>query len=214
MKDQWIEWLQDNQRRFFYGVTLVIATFFVAFQIFGKFHKPARQKTLAPKHSFEKLLVQGEAFDKLEEVIKQNPELETKFGAMIADKFIVQNDGERAQPFAEVVFQRVLKHTPEYAAFARGSLLISKGRFQDALVEAVSLKKELNHDTLLFGFNLVRIASLCRALEAPVAECEALDELKLFMESYEKAATVLTECFHEGEVTLLDYIHDRKSLVE
>jgi hypothetical protein len=214
MKDQWIEWLQDNQRRFFYGVTLVIAIFFVAFQIFGKFHKSAHRKILASTRPFEKWLVHGEAVDRLEEAVKLNPELETKFGAVIADKFIIHNDGERACPFAERVFQRIVKQAPEHAVFARGSLLISKGQFQDALVEAISLKKGLSHDTLLFGFNLVRIASLCCALKTPAAEREALDQLELFMESHEQAATVLGECFHEGEMTLLDYIHSRKSQVD
>jgi len=170
MKDQWIEWLQDKQRHFFYGVTLVVAAFFIAFQLFGKFHKPSKNPAIATSQAFEKWLVQGEAFDKLEAAIQENPKLETKFGAMIADKLIVQNDGEKAEAFAESVFQRILKQTPEHTAFAHGSLLIAKGELQKALTESVALKERLDHNTLLFGFNLVRIASLCRSLEAPSQE--------------------------------------------
>ncbi len=212
MKDQWVEWLQDKQRHFFYGVTLVVASFFIAFQLFGKFHKPSQNPALVTSKVFEKWLVQGEAFDKLETAIQENPELETKFGAMIADKFIVQNEGEKAEPFAESVFQRVLKQTPEHTAFARGSLLIAKGELQEALIGSVALKERLDDDTLLFGFNLVRIASLCRALDTPTHEYEALQELESYLETHEKAATVLTECFHEGDVTLADYIKERKVL--
>lgn len=213
MKDQWIEWLQDNQRRFFYGVTLVVTTFFVAFQIFGKFHKSSHNKTLAVTQSFEKWLAQGESFEKMEEAFVKNPELSTKFGAAVADKFIVQNEGDRAEPFAKEVFKRGLKQTPKHTAFAKGSLLIAKGQLQDALTEAVALKKDLNSDTLLFGFNLVRIACLCRSLQAPDTEKEALKELEDLMKANQNMAKVLTECFHEGDVKLLDYIYDRKSQI-
>jgi len=212
MKDQWIEWLQDKQGHFFYGVILVVAAFFLAFQLFSKFHNPRQKPAFVTGQVFEKWLVQGEAFDKLETAIKENPELETKFGAMIADKLIVQNEGDKAEPFAESVFQRVLKQTPEHTAFARGSLLIAKGELQEALLESVALKERLDDDTLLFGFNLVRIASLCRVLDSPNREYEALEALENYLSTHEKAATVLTECFHEEDVTLADYIQERKRL--
>lgn len=212
MRDQWIEWLQDNHRRFFYGVTLVVASFFLAFQVFAKYHKTARSKPPAVlQETFENWLVQGEAFEKLEEALKRTPELETRLGAMIADKFIVQNDGQRAEPFAEGVLRRVLRQTPEHAMFAHGSLLIAKGELENALTEALSLKEQLDQSTLLYGFNLVRIASLSRALECFAAEQTVLEELETFMQAHQSAASILMECFHEGTTTLVDYIHERKT---
>ncbi|NGX37499.1 MAG: hypothetical protein K1000chlam2_00655 [Chlamydiae bacterium] len=211
MRDQWIGWLQEKQRHFFYGVTFVVAALFIAFQLFGKFHKPQTSQYFVANQAFEKWLVQGEAFDKLEHAIHAHPELETKFGAMIADKFIAQNQGEKAQPFAESVFQRVLKQTPEHVAFAEGSLLIAKGNVGEALTHAVSLKDRLNETSLLYGFNLVRIASLYNVLENRDQEIAVLEELEQYMAGNEKAASVLTDCFNEGDSTLIDYIQERKT---
>lgn len=212
MRDQWIEWLQEKQRHFFYGVIVVVATFFLAFQTFGKFHKPMRHHYYTANQAFEKWMVQGEAFEKLEAALRHHPELETKFGVLIADKFIGQSEGDKAQPFAESVFNRVLKQTPEHTAFAESSLLIAKGNFREALSQSISLKNRLNENTLLYGFNLVRIASLYRALELRDQEIASLDDLERFMQQNQGVKEILNECFCEGDLTLVDYITQRKNL--
>lgn len=213
MKDQWIDWLQEKQRHFFYGITIVVTSLFIAFQVFGKFHKPKNRRYQIAYHAFDKWMLQGEAFEKLQKALKDNPELETKFGAQIADAFILQSEIDKAQPFADSVLNRVRKHTPEHTAFAEGSLLITKGEFQQALVNALSLKANLDQSSLLYGFNLVRIASLCCILENPDQEISILKELETYMETNKKASSILVQCFHENELTLADYIHHRKDVI-
>lgn len=213
MKDQWLDWLQEKQRHFFYGITIVVASLFIAFQTFGKFHKPKQSRFWVTYNSFEKGMLQGEAFEKLKRAIKDNPDLETKFGAQIADAFIAQNEGEKAEPFADKVFKRVKKQSPNHAEFAEGSLLISKGDFQNALSKAVTLNEKLDQGSLLYGFNLVRIASLYRVLETPDKEIAALQELENYMKMNQKASSILLQCFQEGDLTLEDYITYRKSAV-
>lgn len=211
MQDQWVDWLQDNRRHFFYGVIIVVAVFFIAFQLYEKLYKPNTQHLMSANKSFEKWMEQSEAFEKLEQAIAANPELETKFGAAIADRFIVQGEGDKASPFADSVFARVLKHTPEHTSFAEGSLMIAKGNFGQALSQAITLKERLDQHSLLFGFNLVRIASLYRALESKDQELAALEELERYLAENKENGGVLSECFREGEATLSDYISDRKS---
>lgn len=210
MKDQWLDWLQEKQRHFFYGITIVVASLFIAFQTFGKFYKPKQNRFWVTYNAFEKGMLQGEAFEKLKRALRDNPELETKFGAQIADAFIAQNEGEKAQPFADKVLQRVKQQTPEHAEYAEGSLLISKRDFTNALSKAITLKDKLDHESLLYGFNLIRIASLYRVLETPDKEVAALQELENYMQKNQKASAVLMECFHEGELSLQDYITHRK----
>lgn len=211
MQDQWIEWLQEKRRHFFYGVILIIAAFFIAFQFYGKFHRrEPKRYFLTASQAFDKWMYQGEAFEKLEKALQSQPELETKFGALIADRFIAQNEGDKAQPFADNVFTRVLKHTPEHTAFAEGSLLIAKGNLREALTQSISLKERLGNHTLLYGFNLIRIASLYRALGARDQELASLEELERYLKEDKKTSTLLSECFREGDVTLQDYIAERK----
>lgn len=210
MRDHWIDWLQEKQRHFFYGVVLVICAFFVAFQVFEKLHKTTNSKLLFVNQAFDRWMLQGEAFDKLELALKQNPEMESKYAARIADKLVAQNEGERASIVAQNVFKRVLEQTPQHTAFAEASILIAKGEYHEALKEAISLKDSIDENSILFGFNLVRIASLYRQLEARDQELAALEELEYYLHTNEKSAAVLTECFSEGNVTLSDYIAERK----
>ncbi len=211
MRDQWIDWLQEKQRHFFYGVIIVVAALFIAFQLFGKFHKPKDNYYLNANTAFEKWMAQGEALENVLTAIDNHPELETKFGALIAEKYISQNEGEKAEVFAKGVLQRVLKQTPEHAAFSHCSLLITKGNLQQAFEQSLSLQKSLGKTSLLYGFNLVRITSLCRALEYNEQEQMMLSDLNQFLNEHSDAAIILSDCFKEGEIALSDYIAHRKN---
>lgn len=213
MKDQWIDWLQDKQRHFFYGITVIVAALFVAFQMFGKFHKPTTSRFITASQVFEKWISQGEAFEKLDHILASSPDLATKFGVQVADKFIAQNEGEKAQPFADAVLRRAYAHTPHHSTFAEGSLLIAKGDFREALTSAVTLKEHVEPSSLLYGFNLVRIASLYRAINAGDQELSALDELDTYLKSQTEITPVLLECFREDSLTLTDYISHRKTAI-
>lgn len=210
MKDQWIDWLQEKQRNFFYGVTIVIAVCFISFQLFQKFHKPAPSNYLSANLAFEKWMLHGNDFGNLEKSLTAHPDLQTKFGALIADKFIAHNQGDKAQPFAEGVFERVLKQTPQHTAFAEGSLLISQGKLADALTHSLALNQQLDQTSLLYGFNLFRLASLYRALDNHAEEQVALKDLEQFLKSNPKAKAILEQCFSQGDVSLSRYIDQRK----
>ena len=210
MQDQWVGWLQANRRHFFYGVLFTIALFFIAFQVYEKFHKPSRGHYLTINRLFEKWLANGEAFDKLELALRTHPDLEAKFGAAIAEKFITQEQGDKAEPFATNVFERIMKHIPEHTAFAEGSLLISKKQYKDALANAISLQARIDENTLLYGFNLIRIASLYRALDLQDQELASLDDLEHYLKTHTDASTILNKCFCEGQINLSDYITQRK----
>jgi len=214
MKDQWIEWLQAKQRHFFYGVTIIVACFFVAFQAFGKFYKGRPHSYLTVNQAFESWMSQDGAFEKLEEELTKHPEMASKFGARIAHELLAKGQVEMAEPFAQGVFNRVFKQTPEHTAFSEGSLLIQKGEFTQALQQSVALSERLDQSSLLYGFNLVRIASLFRALNDADQELAALEDLEGYIESHEKEANLLTRCFQEGSLTLSDYISERKSFFD
>lgn len=209
MKDLWIDWLQEKQRHFFYGVAIIIAIIFVTFQLVQKFQKPTPTNYICANLAFEKWMLHGKDFDQLEKALSTHPDLNTKFGALIADKFIARNQGDKAKPFAEGVFNRVLKQTPEHTAFAEVSLLISEGKLNEALHHSLALNNSLDQSSLLYGFNLFRLASLYRALGDHPQELALLEELEHFMQSNPKGSSILEHCFNDGESSLADYISNR-----
>lgn len=210
MKDQWLDWLQEKQRHFFYGLTVVVASLFVAFQLFGKFHAPKKSKYLLAIRDFEKWLSSGESFDKIETALREHPELETKFGALIANQFIVNHQGDQAEKYAKAVLNRVQKHLPEHASFAEGSLTIAKGQLEEALKSSLSLRQKTDSHSVLYGFNLLRIASLYRELNNHPQEVSTLTELEEFLSHNEKASHALNQSFQQNNITLSDYISHRK----
>jgi hypothetical protein len=211
MKDQWIEWLQEKQRNFFYGIALVVVVFFATFQIVQKFHKPAPSNYLSANLAFERWIVHDKDFENLEKALTAHPDLNAKFGALIADKFIARNQGDKAKTFADAVFERVVKQIPEHTAFAENSLLISQGKLTEALTQSLTLKERLDKSSLLYGFNLLRLASLYRALDDHTQELASLEHLEQYLNSNPKANSILQQCFSEGKLTLNSYISQRKS---
>lgn len=211
MRDQWIEWLQGKQRHFFYGVTIIVACFFVTFQAFGKFYKGRPHSYLTVNQAFESWMSQEGAFEKLNDELAKHPEMAAKFGARIAHELLAKGQVEKAEPFVQNVFDRIFKQTPEHTSFSEGSILIQKGEFRQALQQSMALKERLSQNSLLYGFNLVRIASLCRALNIQDEEFAALEDLEGYLKTHGESAHLLSHCFQEGSLTLHTYIHHRKS---
>lgn len=209
MKDLWIEWLQEKQRNFFYGVALVVVIFFTTFQLVQKFNKPKPTNYLSANLAFERWMIHDKDFESLETALSTHPDLNSKFGALIADKFIARNQGDKAKTFADGVFERVIEQTPQHTAFAESSLLISQGKLSEALTQSLALKERLDQSSLLYGFNLFRLASLYRALDNHVQEIAALEQLEQYMQSNPKGGTILQQCFSEGKLTLSNYISQR-----
>jgi len=213
MKDQWIEWLQAKQRHFFYGVTFVIAAVFIGVQSYGKLHKSNTQKYFSTHQAFQEWMEGGEAFDRLEAALKQQPELASKYAAQVVEKLMADNQPEKTEGLAANIFERALKQAPEYASFSETSLAIAKGKLEDALIQATSLKKNLNETSVLYGFNLIRVASLHRALKQGTSELTALQDLQIYLETHEQEKALMSKCFHEGEMSLEDYLIQRISLL-
>jgi len=100
----------------------------------------------------------------------------------------------------------LLKPSPEHTSYAEGSLLISQGNLTQALDHSAALGNRLEKDSLLYGFNLFRLASLHRALNHSAEERASLEELQAFIEQNPKAHAVLEQSFSKDQNSLSDYI--------
>src|SRR5580700_10398436 len=120
--------------------------------------------------------------------------------------------------------------SPYYARFSQNTLTISQGKYAQALEEAKSLKTDLEKDdafwegrdkfvrsgTILYAYNLLRIATLEKELGSKEGELKAWEELvqhagwkgePVNMKMYDPDAyALLKQNFSQGDVSLLDYI--------
>lgn len=174
-----------------------------------------------------------ESFFDLQKILKKHPELAKAYEPAIAQNLLIAHQMEEALPY----FQKVLKRysQPYYTQFAQTSLTTTQKKWEQALAEAISLKKELLKDenfwkegkegshfgSPLFAFNLLRIAFLHQEIEDKSGELKAWEELKSYAgwsETKEVPARLirkggfefLLSAFTMQEISLFDYIEMRE----
>jgi len=237
-KAEWLDWIAENGKVVVITAASLLVVLFVTYQLIGKFGGKSRtdftQGDIAYAAWASKEKFDPELFKQLQKPLSSHPELNQKFGAMIAQRLLSLNEGKRAQSFGLAALKRT-QGSPAgyYNQFSKSSLLISDGKLKEALEGAKRLKQAMEEDqgfwegqqspmrigSVLYAFNLLRIAFLEKEAGSPMGELLAWQELirkagwnGVPAESitYDPEAYVaLLQNFKEQDVTLLDYIHTR-----
>ncbi len=161
-----------------------------------------------------------------------------QFESQMAQRFLILGDVNIANLYVKEALKKSYDLTSSYyGRFSRNTLKISQGDYTSALEEAKQLKLDLEKDphfwarrdkfiksgTLLYAYNLIRIAALER--EAGSAEGELLAWKELVhnagwegepsnLQMYDpEAYALLKSNFQEGEISLLDFIEQRKAIL-
>lgn len=125
-----------------------------------------------------------------------------------------------------------------YTRFSNTTKCIAAGNYRSALKEAQQLKADLEQDlafwnkrdklvksgTVLYAYNLIRIAALERQVGSVQGELAAWDEF-LHNSGWNKqpknpltydpdAYALLASNFQDGKASLLDFIQERKAILE
>ncbi|HSX25498.1 MAG TPA: hypothetical protein VLE89_00650 [Chlamydiales bacterium] len=163
-------------------------------------------------------------YQKMKKAIHQVPALEKKYEAGMAQKLLDVEKTDEALKLAHSSLDRVKEETPFHAAYARNSLLIEQGEYQDALEKAVQLKEQMNHSfdlsrlsgdrlmggSLLYIHNLLRIACLQQQLQNRPGEKAAWEELEKFLVAKTPLTDLVMGSFSEKQIDLTNYIAERK----
>lgn len=233
------EWISENSKTILLSFITLIVLSFTLFQFMGRSPLSKKSDYWEVHKAFNAWSAQ-EGHDQkmlksLEGPLSHYPELEAKFGAHIAQRLLYFGDVKKADRYAKAALNRVGDlMSPYYERFSRNSLLITQGQFAPALEEAKRLKSELENDdafwerrdkivrsgTILYAYNLLRIASLERQLGSKEGELKAWEELvnnagwngsPRNVKTYDpQAYELLAQNFKQGDVSLLDYIEQRK----
>jgi hypothetical protein len=178
-----------------------------------------------------------DALPRLEKLMRKHPELHQKYDSVIAQKFLSSSQSGLAASYASSTLKRIGEFSPYYTKFALGSLMIAEGHLQEALDEAKNLKLQLEvdqsfwekrsqvvrHGSLLYAYNLLRIATLQKELGSMEEELAAWKELKqnagwaenpLISQTYDPEAYLLIQQnFRKQDISLLDYINHREKIL-
>ena len=165
-----------------------------------------------------------EAFQRLQQILKARPDLESKYDGLLAQTLINRGNLSEAKVYADRTLARTSRdHLPLYADYAQTTLLIGQEQYKDALLKALQLKQQMldaasaegqqagtqGFGNILFAFNLLRIAMLEQQVGTPEDELKAWQTLK----DYAKGFPILQQHFEEGGVSLLNYIEAREKVL-
>ncbi len=233
------DWISEHSKKILLSFLTLIVLSFCLFQLMGKLSTGKKSDYLEIQNAFS-AWASDESQDPhipkaLQSPLSRHPELEGKFGTPIAQRLLTLGDAKMADKYAKAALHRTHDLTsPYYERFSRNTLLISRGEFAPALEAAKQLKSDLEQDdafwegrdklihsgTVLYAYNMVRIAALERQLGSKEGELKAWEELVRNAgwkdrpsnpKTYDpEAYALLAQNFTQGDVSLLDYIEQRK----
>lgn len=235
-----IEWISENSKTVLLSLAAGVVLLFTLFQVVGKFSGARHSDFIEVQSAYSNWVAakasDDQLFKKLEKPLKGNAELQAQFGALVAQHFLALNDSNNAEKFAKQAWKRTGDLlSPYYAQFSQTSLLISQGHFAKALEASRQLKTKMAEDaafwssrdpmvrsgSLLYAYNLIRLASLEREAGSPAGELAAWDELlanagRTPADASSKLAdpevySILQRTYRDGKLSLYDYIVQRKT---
>lgn len=212
----WIEALSEKKKQAIIGFACAIAGTALLFSYFQS--GPDALKYASAEEAFdrwEKNPTDSSLYKKMRTSLNGAPGLLEKYQAKVAQKLIDSHQIGEALLFAPESIARLKQEAPYHGLFAENTLLIEKGDFQRALEEAVALKEKMEGNfsqggALLYGFNLLRIASLQKELENNPGEKAALEEAELFFEKNPSLLESMNKTFVQSNLNLQQYITKRK----
>ncbi len=230
------DWLYEHRKTLFLSLLTLVVLSTTLIQLTSRF---GRSGYLEVQRAFT-LWISKDAQDpqllkNLEKPLSRHPELQAKFGTQIAQRLLSVGDASKAKLYASAALKRSHELTsPYYSQFSCNSLMISQGKYEEALTEAQRLKSAMEGDdpfwegrdkmiksgSVLYAYNLLRIASLQQQLGSKEGELKAWEELVANagwkdkpsnLKTYDpEAYALLAQNFTQGDVSLLDFIEQRR----
>ena len=230
------EWMMGHRRVLLAAILTFLVICISLFQLSTKLFPPATSSLTSKKQFYSaSLRTDIEELNKMESALKKDPLLRAKLGQKLAQKFLAVGDVQKAHQYAKAALQRTHDlNSSYYARFANNTFAIVNHDYLHALKEAQQLKTDLEQDgsfwdrrdkflksgSILYAYNLIRIASLERALGSKGGELSAWDE---FVQNAgwegapknpqiydEEAYSLVASNFQKGEVSLSDFIQERR----
>jgi hypothetical protein len=149
--------------------------------------------------------------------MSRHPELHAKYDGALAQYFIIHNQIAEAKPLAEATFKRVKPDQLNlYESYAKATLLISEGSYQQALLATNELQKQLasqpqQTDMILSVYNLIRSALLHEQLNQTNEAATRWDILLNQSQQNPEIALITAQLFQTGQMNLEQFIKGRKA---
>lgn len=213
-----MQWILDHRKSVLFCLIFVFTLLFLSGYFFHRLTSREshtyRSVNEACAELFDSPTASSALLDRVVSALKKAPDLEEKLGGRVAQSFLSLHQIHRVLALSERGIKRIQELAPSHARFANNTLLIAQKEYAAALKEAKEFKAQLEQrkeerSTLLYQFNLLRIACLEMRLGHAKDEVESWRELMLEGERNPTSWTLLLRCFQKEDLSLLDFIDQR-----
>lgn len=233
---KFILWIMEKRIYFFSILASVVFINIILYKVKPFFEKKTPEVSVLAKSSFdeweETAFKDNKKLDELQNILKKNPGLKPKYEGLILQNLLVQ---EEFLDFKDALVDKTLDRTkdelPFYYEYSKVAILIHQKEYLKALENSKELKSKMLKDlsflekeslpagSILYSFNLLRIAFLEAKLKNDGAELIAWQELESYLkignedklnDNIKVASKALKTIFNDNNIELKDYIMFRK----
>lgn len=210
-----IEWFSKNKQMILGGLGSLLAVLLILYYVLSSRATQAENDFSAAEVAFQHVQENQDINENLAllyTLLDRRPELHAKYDAALAQILLIKQEPIVAAPYAERVFKRVEGDGLDfYESYGRNSIVIESGDYKTGYDNAKALKTQMdesatkNFGNLLYGYNLIRLATLEQLLGYKQEELKTWDQLLNF-----SAFSEVNQLFMDGRISLQDYIAARK----
>jgi hypothetical protein len=180
---RFIEFVGSYTKEIIYAALILICLLFLVFKIFSVFSSKNEKDYFIARQDESKIFKPDQAASatsSLEQIVKNHPDLQSKYDGLIAQALLIQNTPQKALPYAERNLQRVKNDSiPLYIESTANALAAAQGDLKSAHAKALELKEKLVKDpesVQLYLYTLLRLSTLEEKLNLPKEEKAHLEE--------------------------------------
>lgn len=235
----YVEMITKNINNIFIAIALLLLFCFAIYKMSSRNQAQAEADYLTAEKEWSVIIggvdssvqepQREDAIKHLGAILADNPELESKYDAPLAQVLILEGQAGEARLLADQVFERTKDNgLTHFTDLGKISLLIAEQSYDEALKQSIILKdkaflsKDRTDRDALIAYNLLQIAALQQQIGNTKEELDAWKEVSRYLQSsdgQEAAASPQTsafiqQIFAEGSTTLKDYIDKRESILK
>jgi len=236
---KFILWIMEKRVYFFSILASIVFINIILYKVKPFFEKKTTDGSVLAKNCYDELKEKSfndeKKLNELQDILKKNPSLKPKYDGLILQNRLIKGDFlDVNDTLVNNTLDRTKEELPLYYEYSKGTILIQQKEYPKALELSKELKSKMLDDlsfleketlpagSILYSFNLLRIAFLEAKLKNDHAELLALQELEDYLKigSEEKlneniisASKALKSIFNENNIELKDYIQFRKNQI-
>lgn len=219
-----IEWITSHKSVLLWGVFAFVAILILALRLITWRTLDAEKDFFQAQAAFTQFEQTAAATDgstapadleQLQAIMQRHPELQAKYDGALAQTLLITGPVSQAQTYVGDIFKRAESdHLQMYQQYSKGSLLIAQKQYPEALQSAKQLNSDLEQlgeesHSILYVFNLVRLATLYQHLKHPQDELNTWIQLQNQPQRL-SALHAANQAFQVGNASLNQYIEERK----